>query len=114
MTLEEMLESTPPGWAVLVRKAWDACQSHDPPLRVLEAKQKWGELRVYVSPQEWECRPAAWAAARRHLEEIREQSRRTCEECAQPARLTEISGWWSALCPEHEALRRCVWRSEPV
>lgn len=106
MTLQEILESTPPGWAALVREAWEVCQGYDPPLSVSAAKQKWGELCIYISPRDWEQRPVSWAAARQRLEVIRAQSQRTCEECSLPARLVNIRGWWSALCPEHEAHRR--------
>src|SRR5690606_577816 len=82
MTLQEMLESTPPGWAALVREAWEVCQGYDPPLSVSAAKQKWGELCIYISPRDWEQRPVAWAAARQRLVVIGATSQRTCEECS--------------------------------
>lgn len=66
-----------------------------PDLRYIQIKQKFGELRVYVSGATDEARALINAA------ELR--SRTVCEECGQPGNPCQRRGWYRALCPTHAA-----------
>ena len=66
---------------------------HD--LRIVQMKEKFGRLRVYLAS---EGSPAMTAA----IEAASEQSIRTCEICSEPGQLAERRGWWAARCNGHE------------
>jgi hypothetical protein len=106
MTLDDVLDSLPRGWEQLGREAWGLTQRYDPPLHIVDAKAKWGSLRIIISAADVLARPEIAREVRQALAALAERSERTCEECARPARLVEIGGWWSALCPADEAHRR--------
>jgi hypothetical protein len=62
---------------------------------VLELRQKFGTLTVYLSEAPT---PAMWAA----IGEASEASMVTCEVCGAPAALAERHGWISVRCAPHE------------
>lgn len=66
---------------------------HD--LRIVQLKEKFGRLAVYLAGEE---SPAMKAA----IKEVAEQSARTCEICGEPGRLAERQGWWAVRCSTHE------------
>jgi len=66
-----------------------------PDLRIVQMKEKFGRLTVYLAS---EGTPAMEAA----IEAAGEESVRTCDICSEPGQLAERRGWWAARCPGHE------------
>ena len=57
---------------------------------VVQVKEKFGRLRVYVEPS---C-----PAVEELIRAAKEKARRTCERCGQPGVLREDRSWWRTLC----------------
>ena len=85
---------------------------------VRQAKEKFGELRIYVRPapyertdvdgfSEWveDNDPPEPSAAQEMISILREQivgrANRTCEECGEPGGLRVIDGWYRTVCDRH-------------
>ena len=85
---DDAIIDTAPGWLPLIARALSEieCELEGGPWRVLQIKEKFGELRIYTSP--------ASDAGRR----IRDESTRTCMDCGAPADQVKIEGWISTLC----------------
>lgn len=84
------------GWWPILRRLDERLRELDPDYRLAEIKQKFAQLNVYPA------RPAAREVLAA-IEEAQDESRTTCEVCAQPgARRTTTSGWWSVLCENHK------------
>jgi len=62
---------------------------------ILQVKEKFGGLRIYVS--------GAHDAIRQRLEAAKMESTRSCEICGQPGALRE-SRWIKILCDEHTTI----------
>ena len=62
------------------------------PFEILQAKEKFGGLRIHVND--------ANDAIRQRIEVAKQESLHTCELCAQPSKLRE-DGWIRTLCDEH-------------
>lgn len=107
MELDDLLDALPRGWEGLAREMWEIVQSYDPPVRVVDAKSKWGELRYALDHREWETRREVYREASRRLGEIRERSITICEECAEPAADAPpgASVWTRTLCATHRRER---------
>ena len=89
----EYLEHLPTGWSGLFMSLCQHLEKLDPTLEVAQAKQKFGELRVYLkrgSPEAYDLIDAATRA-----------SRATCEKCGAPAKLRNLSGYYQTLCDAH-------------
>jgi hypothetical protein len=63
--------------------------------RIIQIKEKFGRLIVYLAS---EGTPAMKAA----IEAAADESVRTCELCGEPGVLTERRCWWGARCKQHE------------
>ncbi|EIC62262.1 MULTISPECIES: hypothetical protein [Mycobacteriaceae] len=83
----------PEGWVPLMLELHAALVAVSPDFAYAQVKQKWGELRVYVSGATAEARDLISAA------ELR--SRTICEVCGQPGSPCQRRGWYRALCPVH-------------
>lgn len=83
----------PRGWVLLMLELHVELVEASPDLRYEQIKQKWGELRIYVSGATPEARDLITAA------ELR--SRTVCEECGQPGSPCQRRGWYRALCTVH-------------
>lgn len=59
---------------------------------VVQVKEKWGELRVYISSGPHEIFDL--------IESYSDKSTHICENCGKPGTLAENKGWWSTLCSE--------------
>jgi hypothetical protein len=66
--------------------------------RVLQIKEKYGRLTVYLAS---EGTPEMEAA----LEAATEESALTCEVCGASGRLAKREAWWSTRCGAHETWR---------
>lgn len=84
----------PTGWHELYRETVTAIHDIDPALNVRDAKQKFGELRIYLDyydPQASDVIKASIA-----------QSKEMCEECGAAAQLMHTAtGYYATLCPAH-------------
>lgn len=58
--------------------------------RAVQVKEKFGELRFYISGATKEILDA--------IEEAREESLRTCEICGKPGELHERNHWYKTVC----------------
>jgi hypothetical protein len=83
-----------PGWHPLIYETLDTIQSiadrDGLDLEITEIKEKFGELRIYMSsyiPEIEEIIATATA-----------KSRRMCEECGRPGEITNRSGWLMTHC----------------
>lgn len=86
----------PEGWVPLMTELHAALVEASPDFEYAEVKQKWGELRVYVSGATPEAHDLIAAA------ELR--SRSICEVCGGVGSACRSShGWYRALCGEHAA-----------
>jgi hypothetical protein len=77
--------------------------------RVVQIKEKFGELRVYVRPldgHEWSEAIAMGLADIR--DEITNRSATICEICGEPGQIEVVGHYHQALCPEHAA-KRLAW-----
>jgi phosphoribosylaminoimidazole carboxylase (NCAIR synthetase) len=86
--------SVPKGWRELYDQLVGDLANIDRDIAVLQAKQKFGELRVYtnrLSPE-----------AARLIEIASRVSRTTCEECGAEAKVrANRHGFYRALCEQH-------------
>jgi hypothetical protein len=87
-------DQVPSGWLALYDQLLTGLEAIDPDLTVDQAKEKFGELRVYLTtyaPQIDELIDAASAA-----------SRRTCQSCGQPGDLMATKdGLYATVCGVH-------------
>jgi hypothetical protein len=92
------------GWFAIL---WRLCEDLEPlvaeleqasgsPFEVLQVKEKFGGMRVYVND--------ANDAIRQRIETAIQESFHTCEVCGQPGTLRE-GGWIKTLCDEHATER---------
>jgi hypothetical protein len=109
MALDDILDSLPPGWRPLGRTAWETCQRYDPPAEIVDAKAKWGEFVIHISPREYDRRPEIWRQVSAKLRGLRERAETMCEECGEEGRLVVTGGWYSTLCAVHEREQRVLW-----
>ncbi|MFE7029126.1 hypothetical protein ACFU9Y_02370 [Streptomyces sp. NPDC057621] len=86
-----------PGWRPLLERLHEQLLGVFPDYRLLDLKEKFGGLRVYVD------RPASSGGALRPLIASAEaQAERTCEFCGTPGRIRtrddQPGGWRKAVC----------------
>jgi hypothetical protein len=92
------------GWSGIVRGLLDRIAEFTggpeafPQIHIFEIKEKYGELRIYMSDVEGEHAEAVGIAVARAVG----LSRITCETCGRPGRLIQSGGWWHVACHEHE------------
>ena len=97
-----------PGWVELVRRALrriDAMLTDDQAqlVNVRQAKEKWGELRLYVFGFDLDEPTRARIAGA--VEEARAESLMTCARCGQPGELRTDFPYVQTLCDAHAAER---------
>lgn len=84
----------PHGWHELFDKLVTDLLEIDRDLEVEQAKQKFGELRVYL--------PRYSPGAHELIDAATRQSKVTCEVCGGVARLHNANGYFQTLCDEHK------------
>lgn len=85
------LQSVGPGWAGIVNRLYDFLEMI-PEIRVIQVKQKWAGLRVYVRGG-----TKAVNAVQKALLAAERESFKTCEQCGAPGTPRE-GGWIKTLC----------------
>lgn len=94
MNNKDWAQALPEGWRSLYLELIDALEQIDPELKVEQAKEKFGALRVYLAAPTAEFHALIDAASRK--------SSRTCQRCGRDARTTmDKSGLVATLCAEH-------------
>lgn len=94
----------PPGWNHILRTLIECLELQLAALpkarwySVMQVKEKFGALRVYLTE-------AAGDEAHGCIEFAERLSQRTCQECGCPAARRSKHGWISTLCDEHWAQR---------
>jgi hypothetical protein len=91
------------GWRPLLGRLLERLEraiAEQPPeaqaeFRIIQIKQKFGRLRVYLST-------TATPEMRAAIDEAEEESIATCEVCSAPGRLADRNGWTSVKCTDHE------------
>lgn len=89
------------GWHPILTRLHEQVVALVPGYRVSQVKEKYGELRVYLSlDPHLEGHITAAVNSRVHalLDAAEAESRRTCEECGKPGK-TRDTGWVKTLCP---------------
>lgn len=89
----QWIEHLPKGWRGLFTSLLQDLEKIDPAAEVVQAKQKFGELRVYLKTGSPEAYTLIDAATR--------VSRTTCEKCCAAAELRNLRGYYRTLCDAH-------------
>ena len=78
------------GWWPLVVEASEFLSSPSRSAAIVQVKEKFGGLRIYVDGGNKEI----WD----YLLALEDRSLQTCETCGKPGRLRDNRGWWLTLC----------------
>lgn len=96
-----------PGWDEILLELDRRLAEIDPSYTILQAKEKFGTLRVYVSASDG-AEPGSTARMWEEIGAFEEWSARTCEYCGAPGK-ARYTGWIKTLCDscneEREARR---------
>lgn len=92
---ESYREDVPEGWRPLFDQLVVDLGELNPAFRISQAKQKFGELRVYLDRYPPGASDLIDAATRK--------SRETCEVCGSPGALRKTRGYYQTLCDAHGA-----------
>ncbi|TCU59810.1 hypothetical protein EDF58_102498 [Novosphingobium sp. PhB57] len=87
------LDNLPTGWAQLYRDLLEDLAADGISVRVAEAKEKFGSLRIYLQPGTPEAKAYIAAA------ELR--SKATCQHCGDAGELLVRDHLYATLCPVH-------------
>ena len=85
-----------PGWKSMIWELLNKIQNfvdehpEHRDLEVLQIKEKWGGLRVYMLYDIDEIEDL--------IEEYKDRSWHTCESCGSPGETSGINGWYQTLC----------------
>lgn len=101
----QWIDHIPTGWVGLYTSLIQDLEKLDPALEVVQAKQKFGELRVYLETGSTEAFDLIDAATRASLN--------TCETCGAAAKLRNIRGYFQTLCDTH-AKGEAPAKGEPI
>jgi len=88
-TLEEAQNAVGSGWKNLVTLAWLVCKQQDPPRAIVQVKEKWGGLRIYIS--------SGPRSMFDFLIKIEKLSFKVCENCGKTGK-PRLNGWVKTLC----------------
>lgn len=88
-------EHLPAGWSELFQELLSAVSVLDPEVKITQAKEKFGELRVHVA--------RADDAVYERIDAASRISRRTCQTCGGEALLCVKRGYFATLCEVHRA-----------
>lgn len=105
MNIEEALTHVGPGWAEIVRQLDVNLREQVGDYELLQAKEKFGALRFYISLPEGTDQQT-WAIAHQLIGLAEDKSSQTCEECGSPGEIQGIGFWLRALCPTHRQDRQ--------
>lgn len=89
------------GWYPLIDELMSKLQALNeekyPDLQVVQVKEKWGLLTVYLTYY--------YPEAEKLIDEYRDKSAKICEICGNPSIVRLVSGWYSSICDDcYEAI----------
>lgn len=94
MTNPEWRAQLPPSWITIVDQLMSDLASVDEAVEILEMREKFGELRVYLSRQS--------DRAGRLIDPARAKSRRTCQDCGgRGVLMIDPSRLYATKCARH-------------
>lgn len=79
-----------PGWNDIIYDLNKKLEAEKPDYQILQIKEKFGGLRIYLNPMPY----AAWFA----VSEAETRSFKTCEECGRSGKIWSYRGWARTLC----------------
>ena len=85
------------GWYPLISETLDQLEEADPNYVIHQIKEKFGELRVYISGNE---------AAQDIADKAGEKSTHICDVCGQEGSLRNLNGWLATTCEDHNIQQR--------
>lgn len=85
--------SPPDGWEPIVERLIDDLMFVDPTTKIVQVKEKFGELRVYASPMN--------EASYDLIDEAEKQCETICQRCGKPGEFRNRNGWYYVACEEH-------------
>lgn len=85
-------ESVGPGWASLIDEIFDKLDSMEDPPRIVQVKEKYAGLRVYLDVYIDELEKV--------ILEAEKKSFKMCETCGKPGKIRG-KGWYYTSCDEH-------------
>lgn len=80
----------PSGWTDIINTCIDEIIELDPDIQILQIKEKFAELRIYVS--------GTTQAVYKILEKYNDKISNTCQLCGKEGELRINRGWYSILC----------------
>ncbi len=86
----------PSGWDKLVDDLHEALIVTDPDYKLVQTKEKIGQLCFYVEFPISE-------QGKKVIREAEMKSKTVCQACGSPGKLCTY-GWWATLCPKHDNL----------
>lgn len=95
-TLDENLGwvlGLPDGWQPLYREVIHAIAAIAPSAKVVEAKEKFGEMRIYMKMYDEPVFDL--------IDEATAKSRKLCQTCGEKGVLSRNDGFYATLCPAH-------------
>lgn len=91
---EQAVESVGPGWTPLVNRVFDAIDEQKLDVVVVQVKEKFAGLRIYVEGADYQrVRPVISA--------VEGESFGLCERCGAPGNLYDDDGWLRTCCTDH-------------
>ena len=88
-----------PGWDDLLLDLDARLADIDPSYTLLQAKEKFGTLRFYVSASDG-AEPGTSDMMREHIMFIEDMSAHTCEQCGAAGAEARHTGWIKTLCDD--------------
>lgn len=97
--LDAALQFVGTGWSSLIREVFDVINSIESgPIIVLQVKEKWGGLRIYVDSTK--CNQSDRDRLHAVLVDTENRSFKTCEQCGAPGN-QRGNNWIYTSCEEH-------------
>ena len=89
------------GWLPIIKQLADDIDALNIPYRVVQVKEKFGELRFY-----FDCSvEGGYDQIEKLVDAATDESRMTCEVCGAPGK-PRGGGWIRTLCDEHDRLQK--------
>lgn len=87
--------SVGPGWASLIDEAFDKLEELGKPTIIVQVKEKYAGLRIYISGYELDSEHPV-SQFERFLQDIERRSLQTCEQCGEPGEIRGTNTLYTA------------------
>lgn len=92
-----------PGWGKLIDKFYDVKEQIAPSIVVQQVKEKFGGIRIYIGfgeDIEDEDVSSSYEELLGIIDELEQESYKTCEACGAFGQMAKRYGWYKTLCVE--------------